>query len=359
MRIGLQGAFGRSQITIDDSSTVGELLQKISEVSLLKTFDLRGGFPPRLIDLSPFDSTTKLSDTDLKLNGERVQVDTRGASGGGVKQAPPAPAATKNTAGGKEGNESTWSRVNSIQPIFKHPPAASSSTSVPDKKLTLSKPKKAPVEPPELPIRDGSSYLIHRVMPDDNSCLFRAIGKCVLGDALDAMTELRSMVAQMIQAQPDKYNEVVLEQKPDRYCEWIQTPDAWGGAIEIGIIAEQFGLEVYAINISDGSVQKFNEGGSRLRSYLIYSGIHWDCLVENCAGKDGPGEIDVAQFNTYDDEILVKGLEIGAILKRGNYYTDVKKFGIVCNTCGWQGTGQTSAAQHYKETQHTDFGQLS
>ncbi|TLD19499.1 ubiquitin thioesterase OTU1 [Venturia nashicola] len=361
MRIGLQGAFGRSQINLDDSATVGDLLEKISEASSLKTFDLKGGFPPSLIDLSLYDPTTKLSETGVKLNGERLQVDTKGAGGGGVKQAPPASVvAKKDTTSGKEGKRSTSSQLNSIQPNFTHPPAASSSTNIPDKQLTLSKPAKAaPVEPPEVPIRDGTSYLVHRVMPDDNSCLFRAIGKCVLGDSLDAAVELRSMVAQTIQEQPDKYTAVVLEKNPDRYCEWIQTPDAWGGGIEIGIIAEVFGIEIYAINISDGSVQKFNEGASKLRSYLIYSGIHWDCLVENCAGKDGPGEIDVAQFDTFDDEILQKGLEIGVILKRGNYYTDVQKFGIVCNTCGWQGTGQTSATTHYKETSHTDFGQLS
>lgn len=364
MRIGLQGAFGRSQINLDDSATVGELLQKISEVSSLTTFDLKGGFPPRLIDLTLYDPTTKLSETGVKLNGERLQVDTKGAGGGGVKQAPPAPVAAKDTTSAKEGKRSTSSQLdsiqpNSIKPNFTHAPAASSSKNAPDKHLTLSKPARAPVEPPELPIRDGSSYLVHRVMPDDNSCLFRAIGKCVLGDSLDAMTELRSMVAQTIQAQPDKYTEAILDQKPDRYCEWIQTPDAWGGGIEIAIIAEAFNLEVYTINISDGSVAKFNEGASKLRSYLIYSGIHWDCLVENCAGKNGPGEIDVAQFDTFDDEILQKGLEIGEILKRGNYYTDVKKFGIVCNTCGWQGTGEKSAAAHYKETSHTDFGQLS
>lgn len=353
MRIGLQGAFGRSQITIDDSATVHELLKKITEASSLETFDLKGGFPPRPIDFSPFDPTTKLSDTGLKLNGERLQVDTKSANGSGrVEKAPLAPAASTKLT--KQSDSVTPS-----QPNFTQAPRAESSFQVPSKPLKLSRPARAPVEPPELPIRNGNSYLVHRVMPDDNSCLFRAIGKCVLGNTLDAMTELRSLVAQTIQAQPDKYNEIVLEQKPDRYCEWIQTPDAWGGAIEIGIIAEQFGIEVFAINISDGSVQKFNESGSGLRAYLIYSGIHWDCLVENCVGKDGPGDIDVTQFEVYDDEILVKAQEIGAYLLRHNYYTDVKRFGIVCNTCGWEGTGQESAAAHFKDTQHTDFGQLS
>ncbi|QDS71448.1 hypothetical protein FKW77_003700 [Venturia effusa] len=357
MRIALQGAFGRTLITIDDSATVGELTQKISDASSMKNFVLKKGFPPHPVDLSTYESNTKVSDTDLKLHGERLQVDAQGANSGGIKQALPASAAAgEKSASRNTGISSTRSQADSISPN----PFSSTSTRIPDKPLKLSKPKTSPIEPPELPIREGSSYLIHRVMPDDNSCLFRAIGKCVIGDAIDPMIELRSLVAQKIQAQPDKYTEVVLEQEPDRYCEWIQTPDAWGGGIEIGIIAEHYNIEIYALNISDGSVQKFNEGvGSKQRSYLIYSGIHWDCLVENCLGKDGPGEIDVAQFATYDDEILMRGLEIGEILKSGDYYTDTKKFGIKCNTCGWQGTGEKGAAQHYEETRHTDFAQSS
>jgi ubiquitin thioesterase OTU1 len=342
-------------MTIDDSATVGELHKMISEASSLNTFDLKGGFPPRLIDLSAFDSTTRLSDTGLKLNGERLQVEVKSANGqpsGGFIQAPSNPAPNSTT---KKINPPKPSQPNFTQPSK---PTTQPPSQPPSKPLSLSKPAAKEIEPPELPIRSASSYLVHRVMPDDNSCLFRAIGKCVLGDTLDAVTELRSLVAQTIQAQPSKYDEIVLEQKPDAYCEWIQTPDAWGGAIEIGIIAEQFGLEIYAINISDGSVQKFNEG-SELRSYLVYSGIHWDCIAENCVGKDGPGEIDVTQFDVFDEEVLIKAKEIGDALGRAGYYTDTKKFGIMCNLCSWQGMGEKGAQKHAEETGHMNFGQIS
>jgi ubiquitin thioesterase OTU1 len=86
-------------------------------------------------------------------------------------------------------------------------------------------------------------------MPDDNSCLFRAFGTAVLpGDDL-TMTELRSLVASSIQAQPDVYSEVVLEQKPDEYCRWIQTEDAWGGGIEMGILSQHFDIEICSIDV--------------------------------------------------------------------------------------------------------------
>lgn len=86
-------------------------------------------------------------------------------------------------------------------------------------------------------------------MPDDNSCLFRAFAKAVLpGDDL-TMHELRSLVAQAIQGDPVTYPKVVLDQDPDDYCRWIQTEDAWGGAIEIGILAKHFDVEICSIDV--------------------------------------------------------------------------------------------------------------
>lgn len=95
--------------------------------------------------------------------------------------------------------------------------------------------------------------VVLRVMPDDNSCLFRAFGTAVLpGDDL-SMPELRALVASAIQADPTTYSKVVLEQDPDNYCRWIQTEDAWGGAIEIGILAKHFDIEVCSVDVQVSS----------------------------------------------------------------------------------------------------------
>jgi len=94
------------------------------------------------------------------------------------------------------------------------------------------------------------SLLVLRVMPDDNSCLFRAFGTAVLPTGDDAsMPELRSLVASYIQADPETYSKVVLEQNPDDYCRWIQTPDAWGGFIEMGILSKHFEIEICSIDV--------------------------------------------------------------------------------------------------------------
>jgi ubiquitin thioesterase OTU1 len=88
-----------------------------------------------------------------------------------------------------------------------------------------------------------------RVMPDDNSCLFRAFGTAVLPDVDESMPELRSLVASAIQAEPEVYSKVVLEQEPDDYCRWIQSQDAWGGAIELGILSKHFDIEICSLDV--------------------------------------------------------------------------------------------------------------
>lgn len=94
-----------------------------------------------------------------------------------------------------------------------------------------------------------TNLIVLRVMPDDNSCLFRAFGTAVIpGDDL-SMTELRSLVASAIQNEPDVYTQVVLEQKPDDYCRWIQTEEAWGGAIEMTILSKHFDVEICSIDV--------------------------------------------------------------------------------------------------------------
>src|SRR4030095_6096064 len=102
---------------------------------------------------------------------------------------------------------------------------------------------------PEIILPDRGGTLVLRIMPDDNSCLFRAIASAVL-PGMDAMKELRSVIAQMIQANPDSYPKVVLDNKdPDDYCRWIQTEEAWGGQIELSILSKHFDVEICSIDV--------------------------------------------------------------------------------------------------------------
>ncbi|KAF2429660.1 ubiquitin thioesterase OTU1 [Tothia fuscella] len=347
MRIGLKGGFGQKNIAIAETATVAELLVAISEATGLPEFEVKSGFPPKKIDFASFDATTPLGDLDLKLDGQRLQVDAKAASS----------TAAPNTASGQFASTARAPKSESPKPrAAAIPPSSKSTQQLPS--LKRKNADKWEKDPPEVSLRDGQSALIQRVMPDDNSCLFRAIGKITLGNSLDGMTELRSIVAQAIQADGgDKYNALVLEKDPNEYCRWIQTENSWGGAIEIQIIAEAFGVEIFAVNVKDLSIQKFNEG-QKTRGYLVYSGIHWDVLVENPMGKWGEPELDISQFQAYDYEVEEAAGKIGKELMDAGYYTDTSNFPIKCHICKQQGNGEKWATEHVAKTGHQDFGEV-
>jgi len=54
-----------------------------------------------------------------------------------------------------------------------------------------------------------NGFLELRVVPDDNSCLFSAIGVVFLG-GIDSAQELRRVVVDAIRKDPDTYSEVML-----------------------------------------------------------------------------------------------------------------------------------------------------
>jgi len=54
-----------------------------------------------------------------------------------------------------------------------------------------------------------NGFLELRVVPDDNSCLFSAIGVVFL-EGIDSAQELRAVVVDAIRKDPDTYSEVML-----------------------------------------------------------------------------------------------------------------------------------------------------
>jgi ubiquitin thioesterase OTU1 len=70
---------------------------------------------------------------------------------------------------------------------------------------------------------------------------------------------------------------------PSQYTAKILNPSAWGGAIELGILASHFQTEIASIDVETGRVDHFSPphdhdvGG--MRCILIYSGIHYDAAT--------------------------------------------------------------------------------
>ena len=198
-------------------------------------------------------------------------------------------------------------------------------------------------------------------MPDDNSCLFRAFNSAYFG-AMDNMHELRSVIAQTIQEQPEQYSDAILEKSRDDYCRWIQTQDAWGGFIELNILSQHFDIEICSIDVQTLRVDRFNEGAAK-RCILVYSGIHYDVVALSPSEAPyqsavAPPELDEKVFESSDKEILARALDLCKILQERNYFTDTAAFSVKCNVCNAIVTGEDGAIKHVKQTGHQNFGEV-
>lgn len=369
MRVRVRGPEGQSTLTFADTATVGELVSQLSKATSIGRLEIKCGYPPRPLQLDEFDSATRLSDIGIDIDGEqlivsRAQDDVN--EGAARTSEPPLNSLGQDMKmSSNEANESSNSEtpMSSSSLVGVSVPRRESNNGDPksqtarsNKPLALSR-KTPSTEPPEVALPSHGSTLILRIMPDDNSCLFRAFGNAFLPD-MDNMTELRSIIAQYIQSHPETYSAVVLDQKPDDYCRWIQSPDAWGGAIELDILSRHFELEICSIDVQTCRVDRFNEGRDQ-RCILVYSGIHYDTIALSPAegGVFAPPEFDTKVFEAADEEVLEKAVELCRVLQGRHYFTDTAKFSIRCNTCGKTFTGERGATEHAKQTGHYDFGE--
>jgi ubiquitin thioesterase OTU1 len=328
IRIRLRAPNGTHTLSLDDNAAVSDLLSSISDKTELPLFELKWNHPPQPLDPSLYGMSTLLKDIDLKLNGASIIV---------IAQATGDPSERKQEDEFQAATQQSQSAPLSLQ----------------------RKQNSALKDTPEVPVPDRGGTVVLRVMPDDNSCMFRAVGSAVLTDSLDSMTELRSLVAQAIQRDPEQYNEAILQRSPDEYCKWISYSDSWGGGIELSILSQEFDIEIASVNVQDNRVDRFNEGRPR-RCILVYSGIHYDTIafVPNGVSPKDP-EHDMKLFDANDDVILQAARELCGQLQKQHYFTDTKKFDIKCQTCGWKGAGEQGAIQHATETGHNDFGEAS
>ncbi|KAL1933376.1 hypothetical protein VTP01DRAFT_7466 [Rhizomucor pusillus] len=196
--------------------------------------------------------------------------------------------------------------------------------------------------------------LVLRTMEDDNSCLFRSLGKYVLEKDTENFSKLRKVVATCIANDPVTYSDVTLGQDRDKYIQWIQQDSSWGGAIELAILSAYYGVEIDSIDVQTGRIDKFGEGRYPERVLVVYSGIHYDALgLSPAAGF--PPAFDQTRFNTSDNEILIAAQELVEKLRRKHKYTDVANFTLKCDQCQAGLVGEKDARAHAASTGHTQF----
>jgi len=203
---------------------------------------------------------------------------------------------------------------------------------------------------------NSRSKLERKVVPADNSCLFTSINYCMSGSLVGSEHSafMREVIASVVSSDKEKYCEAYLGRSNSDYCRWIQSKDAWGGAIEVQILSEYFQVQIVVADTKSGSMTIFGEACNfPTRMVLIYDGIHYDALYD--AKNDGT-EVTVHSVN--DESIMAKAKVAAKEAKDAHNYTDTAGFTLKCLVCGTRLKGETEAQKHAKMTSHTNFSEV-
>lgn len=350
MRLRIRGPSGQSTVNLDDTATIATLRKSITDQTSLTSYDVKFGYPPKPLPLDRYSPDQSLATLDIKLNGEQLLV-TRSDSSSDANSVKP----RQDIEQTKLSKPSASTPSSKAVPVAENPPK-SSSGKAPAAPLSLTrKENKEMSDPPEIFMPDVGGTLVLRIMPDDNSCLFRAISSAVMSD-LDAVTELRSIVAEAIQADPERFNKAVLDNKdPNKYCRWIRSQDSWGGQVELLILSQHFQVEICSIDVQTLRVDRYNEGATQ-RCFVVYSGIHYDTIALTLPGL--PPEQDIKQFESpIKEEILPQAVALCRKLQEQHYFTDTAAFQLKCHDCGAMLVGERGATEHASQTGHYNFGE--
>jgi len=199
-----------------------------------------------------------------------------------------------------------------------------------------------------------SGSVLKRVMADDNSCLFHAISYCLEKNS-NKVTSLRKIISDAVLNDPINYNQAILQKTPVDYSKWIQQSTSWGGSVELQILSSHFKVQIMAYDVTRNRGNCFGEDSPfTQRIYVIYDGIHYDCLVWNTSQNK---ENDVTIFGIQDNYMEQGCIAfVDAENKKGRF-VDEYNYKLKCGTCKQVLVGNAAAIEHSKKTGHTDFGQ--
>lgn len=205
--------------------------------------------------------------------------------------------------------------------------------------------------------------MVHRIVPDDNSCLFSSVA-IVFEQNIGKAQEIRKIVADEIRGDMVAWSEAILGQPRDDYISTILKPSTWGGAIELAILAKHYNTEISSIDVETGRIDHFTpspDADSGNRTILIYSGIHYDAATL-APIKDAPEDfhqtiIPVRGSTPETDPILKAAKGLADKLRAKKAFTNTSTFTLKCQNCGKGLTGEKEARAHAAETGHVNFGE--
>lgn len=353
MRLRLKSNKAVKTVAPDLAETLGQFLDTINSMLELKEIEshiltgIKTGFPPKSVDLT---STSKLLAESEIRDGDQLLVEF----GEMV-------AKTENDENPKELGISA-------SPVSRGNTPASDA--IPSAKPTQASETVSETEIPSVYIPQQDKYLILRNIPDDNSCMFNSISYALSGyssyETFSPPLELRSVIVSYIQNLPELYNEAILGRLPEDYCKCIIKKDSWGGAIELGILADWFGIRINCLDIELGNFITFEkEQGPQPDKFiiLIYSGVHYDVVAVNSTLSvlDGDKANDITSWSCGGKEesaVLEASHKLCKLLQSRNYLTNTTTFRVRCLNCYEILVGETGASKHAEETGHYNFGEV-
>ncbi|KAH7341097.1 hypothetical protein B0J17DRAFT_694545 [Rhizoctonia solani] len=321
IRVRHPGGVSTLQVDLNsDSSTVLSLQQSIQELSglLPSQQELKSGYPPKALTLVP-----ELSLSSLGLQkGDQITVTAKPGS----------------LTAAVEPRYTSAPR-SAPQPVASAPAPRASAGAVDDSF-----------------VETDVGTLVHRIVPDDNSCLFSSIA-IVFEQDMTAAQKMRSIVVDAIKNDPETYPDVVLGQSRESYMAAISKNSTWGGAIELSVFSEHFRTEIDSYDVETGRCDKFGEGKYDNKCILIYSGIHYDA-VSLAPTRDAPPDFHTTVFPIDgSDSISQAASKLASQLRASRKFTNTSTFELKCEICGQGLKGEKEARVHAAQTGHTSFGE--
>lgn len=335
---------------LNESTTLAELKTRIAQVTQIKEPQLHVlvGFPPRPLNLTE-EQQRNLIAAGIN-SGETLIVEER--------------AAPMHDTATIEDDEALARRLQAEEDAehLRHVSTSAngelSAIEIADQTNSESAPMpvsaSAPVEAG--PNGDFNGILLKKVVPADNSCLFTSIRFVLNGKVDNEGSEMmRHIIAQEVAADPQEYSDAVLGKSNAEYCSWIQKADSWGGAIEVSILSNYYGIEIDVVDIQNAIINRFGEDKNfGLRVFLLFDGIHYDPLYMETSQSTAPATI----FPVEELGVYQQAEQLANEAKSSRQFTNVDKFNLRCLQCDLMLVGQTQAQQHAKATGHANFGEI-
>lgn len=226
----------------------------------------------------------------------------------------------------------------------RRPGAASSAASNPTSTASASSP--------------SSFKMTRRTIPDDNSCLYNAVGYACENGSLNSASTLRQVCASIVLSKPSLYSTAILGKTPQAYVQDLLNPKRWGGSIELGVLSGYFACEIVAVDVQTKKPYTYGQGKHGKRAYLVYNGIHYDTVVGVSQSPDGK-EKRTYTFSPTDTAAFAQVMAIVDDLHISKRFVNVATFTLRCVNCGKGLVGAAEAQKHAQDTGHVNFCQYA